>query len=329
MRRREFILLLGGAVAAWPVGARAQQPGQMRRIGVLLPYAADDAVGQTRYAVFVQGLQQLGWTIGHNAQIEVRWATANVAAIRRQSAELVALGPDVILVSGTQAAGLLLQVAHTVPVVFVQVTDPVGAGYVNSLAHPGTNATGFAPIEYGMGAKWLELLKEITPGLTRAAVLRDPTMSGGIGVFGAIQSVGPSFGVEISPINLRDPDEIERAVTAFARASNVGLIVPGSPSARVHINLIITLAARHKLPAVYWDRAYVASGALISYAPDLVDQWRRAAGYVDRILKGEKPSDLPVQEPTKFETVINLKTAKSLGLTVPRALLVRADEVIE
>jgi putative tryptophan/tyrosine transport system substrate-binding protein len=308
MRRREFITLVGGA-AAWPLAARAQQPDRMRRIGVLVGIA-DDAEGQARLAALLQGLQQLGWTDGRNVRIDTRWAAGDADRGRKYAAELVALAPDVILAAGTAAVGPLLQATRTVPIVFVIVLDPVGAGFVDSLARPGGNATGFINFEYSIGAKWLELLKEIAPGVTRAAVLRDPAITAGIGQFGAIQSMAPSLGVEVSPVNVRDAGEIERAVVAFARSTNGGLIVTGSALAVVHRDLIITLAARHKLPAVYFLRTFVADGGLMSYGPDYPDQFRRAAGYVDRILKGEKPADLPVQAPTKYELVINLKTAR-------------------
>ena len=301
----------------------------MRRIGVLLPAAADDPEFQARVGAFLQGLAQLGWTIGRNVRIDTRWAAANAADIRRHAAELAALAPDVILAAGASTVGPLLQATRTVPIVFPIVVDPVGAGFVDSLARPGGNATGFMAFEYSLSGKWLELLKQIAPGVTRAAVLRDPAIAAGIGQFGAIQAVAPSLGVEVSPVNVRDAGEIERAVAAFARSPNGGLIVTASALANVHRDLIITLAARHKLPAVYFERYFVAAGGLISYGPDFVDQYRRAAGYVDRILKGEKPADLPVQAPTKYELVINLKTAKALGLDVPPSVLARADEVIE
>jgi putative ABC transport system substrate-binding protein len=329
MKRREFITLLGGAAAAWPLAARAQQPGGMRRIGVLMNLAADDPEGQTRIAAFLKALQQLGWADGRNVRIDTRWGAGNADDFRKYAAELVALAPDVILATGAATVSPLLQATRTVPIAFVQVIDPVGVGFVDSLARPGGNATGFILFEYGLSAKWLELLKQIAPGVTRAAVIRDPALASGIGQFAAIQSVAPSVGVEVSPVNLHDAGEIERAVTAFARGSNGGLIVTVSPLEVVHRNLIITLAARHKLPAVYWERFYVTGGGLISYGPDVADQYRRAAGYVDRILKGEKAADLPVQAPTKYELVINLKTAKALGLDVPTTLLARADEVIE
>ena len=302
----------------------------MRRIGVLMTSAADDPEAQARIAAFLQGLQQLGWTDRpQRADRLLAGPQAMPTDIRRYAAELVALAPDVILAAGTATVGPLLQATRTVPIVFAIVADPVGAGFVDSLARPGGNATGFMQFEYSMSGKWLELLKQIAPGVTRAAVLRDPAIAAGIGQFGAIQAVAPSLGVEVSPVNVRDAGEIERAVAAFARAPNGGLIVTASALAIVHRDLIIALAARHKLPAVYSDRFFVTAGGLISYGPDLVDQYRRAAGYVDRILKGEKPADLPVQAPTKYELVINLKTAKALGLDVPPTLLARADEVIE
>jgi putative tryptophan/tyrosine transport system substrate-binding protein len=326
MRRRKFIQAIT-AFAAWPFAARAQQAERMRRIGVLMGQAADDPVGQARVKAFQQGLQQLGWTDGRNVRIDYRWAAGNVENSRKYAAELVALAPDVIMASGG-AVGPVLQATRTVPIVFANTTDPVGSGFVDSLSRPGGNATGFMLFEYSLSAKWVELLKQIAPGVTRAAVLRDPATSG-IGQFAIVQSVAPSVGVEVSPINLRDAGEIERAVTAFARAANGGLIVAASALATVHRDLIITLAARHKLPAVYYNRLFVTDGGLISYGPDPLDQYRRAAGYVDRILKGEKPANLPVQAPTKYELVINLRTAKALGLDVPQSLLARADEVIE
>jgi putative ABC transport system substrate-binding protein len=329
MRRREFITLLGGAAAAWPVVARAQQPERMRRIGVLLSLAANDSEGQARVAAFLQGLQQLGWSEGRNVRIDIRWSAGNDVDTRRYAAELVALAPDAILAVGGAVVGALLQATRTVPIVFTQTPDPVGAGYVASLARPGGNATGFLFIEYGMSAKWLELLKEIAPRVTRAVVLRDAAIAQGIGQFAVIQAAAPSFGMELRPVDMRDAPEIERGVTEFARAPNGGLIVTGSASALVHRDLIIALAARYRLPAVYPARYFVASGGLISYGPDSIDPHRRAAGYVDRILKGEKPADLPVQAPTKYELVINLKAAKALGLTMPPTLLARADAVIE
>jgi len=329
MRRREFLGVLGGASVAWPLAARAQPVERMRRIGVLMNVAADDPVGQARNAAFLQGLQQLGWSDGRNVRIDARWAAGKADDIRKYAAELVALAPDVVLAAGSASAGPLLQLTRTVPIVFVHSPDPVGAGFVESLARPGGNATGFTLFEYGISGKWLELLKQIAPHVTRVAVLRDPAIAAGAGQLGAIQSVAPSFGVELSPIGVRDAGEIERAVTTFARSSNGGLILTASTLAAVHRNLIVMLAARHKLPAVYYERFFAAAGGLISYGPDVVDQFRRAAGYVDRILKGEKPADLPVQAPTKYELVINLKTAKALDLEVPATLLARADEVIE
>jgi putative tryptophan/tyrosine transport system substrate-binding protein len=328
MRRREFITLLGGA-AAWPLVAGAQQGEQMRRIGVLAPFAADDPEAQARVAAFVHRLQQLGWTEGRNVRIDVRWGAGDAERIRRYAAELVALAPDVILASGGTTVGPLLQATRTVPIVFTLTPDPVGAGFVDSLARPGGNATGFTNFEYGIGVKWLELLKEIAPRVTRAAVLRDPAIPAGIGQFGAIQAVAPSFGIELRPVDVRDAGEIERAVTAFARSSNDGLIVTSNALALLHRNLIITLAARHRLPVVYPFRVFVTAGGLVSYGPDTIDPHRRAASYVDRILKGEKTTDLPVQAPTKFELAINLNTAEALGLDVPPNLLARADEVIE
>ncbi len=326
--RREFISLLGGA-AAWPLAARAQQPERMRRIGVLLPGTADNAEYQARSGTFLQALALLGWTIGRNVHIETRWATANAAAIRKHAAELAALAPDVILANGSAAVAPLLEATRTVPIVFASVADPVGAGFVNSLAQPGGNTTGFMAFEYSISGKWLELLKQIAPSVTRVAVLRDSSITSGIGQFGVIQAMAPLLMVEVSHVNVRDATEIERAITAFARSSNGGLVVTGSALTVTHRETIVTLAAQHRLPAVYFERAFAAAGGLMSYGPDLVDQFRRAAGYVDRILKGEKPGDLPVQAPTKYELVINLKTARALGLEVPDTLLSTADEVIE
>jgi len=329
MRRRDFIKATVSAVTAWPLAGRAQQRDRMRRIGVLMALAADDPAGQARFIAFVQALQELGWTDGRNVRIDTRWAAGDAERFRRYAAELVALAPDVILASGGTGVGALLRVSRTVPIVFTQTQDPVGAGYVDSLARPGGNTTGFTSMEYGIGGKYLELLKEIAPRIARAAVLRDPTIPQGIGTFGAIQAVAPSLGVELRPIDVRDAGEIERAVAAFARGSNGGLIVTGSSSAFVHRDLIVTLAARHKLPAIYSQRFFVTGGGLISYGADSIDPHRRAAGYVDRILKGEKPADLPVQASDKYELAINLKTARELDLTVPPTLLARADEVIE
>jgi len=329
MRRREFITLLGGAAAAWPLAARAQQPERMRRIGILMLFAEDDPAAKTRIAAFIEGLQQLGWTVGRNVEINIRWGASDAVRTRRYAAELVALAPDVVLAGASEATAALREVTRTVPIVFVGVTDPVGAGYVASLARPEGNVTGLAYVEYGMGGKWLELLKEIAPRVTRAAVLRDPTLPAGIGLLGAIQSAAPSFGVETSPVDVRDASEIERVIGDFARKPNGGLIVATSPAAVVNRKVIINVAANHRLPAIYFLKDFVEDGGLISYGANIVDQYGRAAGYVDRILKGEKPADLPVQAPTKFETVVNLKTAKALGLTVPPALLTSADEVIE
>jgi putative ABC transport system substrate-binding protein len=328
MRRREFITFIGGAAAAWPLAARAQQPERVRRIGVLMYLPADDAEGQARLTAFTQALTQLGWSDGHNLRIDTRYATAD--DIRRHAAELAALAPDVLVAgTGTATVAPLLQATRTVPIVFAVVIDPVGAGFVDSLARPGGNATGFTVFEYSMSGKWLELLKEIAPNVTRVAVLRDPAIASGIGQFGAVQIVAPSLGVQLSPLDVRDAGEIERAIGAFASGLNGGLIVTASPVANVHRNLIVTLAARHKLPAIYFSGRFVVDGGLISYGPDFIDQYRRAAGYVDRILKGEKPADLAVQASTKYELVINLKTAKAMGLTLPPAVLGRADEVIE
>ena len=329
MKRRAFITLLGGAAAAWPLAARAQQAERMRRIGVLLNTAADDMVFQTRVGAFLQGLALLGWTIGRNVRIEVRWSGGKADEARRYATELAALAPDVILAHGVSSVRPLLQATRTVPIVFPIASDPVGAGLVESLARPGGNATGFMSFEYPLSGKWLELLKDIAPGVTRVAVLQDPTQGGGSSAFAVIQAAAPSLGVEVTPVNLRDAPEIERALADFARTSNGGLIVTGSALSNVHHKLIITLAARHKLPAIYFERSFSAGGGLISYGSDYIDHYRRAAGYVDRILKGEKPANLPVQAPTKYELVINLKTAKTLGLEVPPTLLARADEVIE
>jgi putative tryptophan/tyrosine transport system substrate-binding protein len=328
MRRREFITLLGAA-AAWPLAARAQQGERMRRIGVLMNLAADDAEGQARLATFRQGLQQLGWIEGRNAHLDVRWGAGDAERFRRYAAELVALAPDLILAASGSTMPPLLHATRTVPIVFVQVADPVGNGFVASLARPGGNATGFTNIDFSMSAKWLELLKQIAPGATRAAVLRDSTEPTGIGQWGALQSVAPSFTLELTPVGVSDPGEIERAIAGFANLPNGGLIVTASAPTAVHRDLIITLATRHRLPAVYAYKYFITSGGLISYGPDTIDPYRRAAGYVDRILKGEKPADLPVQAPTKYELVINLKTAKALGLEIPDGLLARADEVIE
>jgi putative ABC transport system substrate-binding protein len=329
MRRRDFITLVGGTAAAWPLEARAQQSEQMRRIGVLMSTAADDPEGKARFTAFKQGLQQLGWDDGRNARIEIRWSGGKADDVRRYAAELVALAPDVILASGGAVVGPLLQVTRTVPIVFTQTPDPVAAGFVASLARPGGNATGFTQVEYGMATKWLELLKEIAPRVTRAAVLRDPAVPEGIGQFAVIQSVAPALRVEVSPVDIRNAGEIERAVTDFARSANGGLILTSSALANVHRDLIIRLASKLRLPAVYSFRFFASAGGLAAYGSDSIDPHRRAAAYVDRILKGEKPADLPVQAPTKYDLVINLKTAKALGLEVPPTLLARADEVIE
>jgi putative ABC transport system substrate-binding protein len=327
--RRKFITGLGGAAVAWPLAARAQQADRMRRVGVLWNLAADDPEGQARLAVFLQGLQELDWTDGRNVRIDYRWAAADADRYRTYAAELVALAPDVILASASASVAALLQTTRTVPIVFVNVIDPVGAGFVARLARPGGNATGFTLFEYSLSGKWLELFKEIAPNLTRIAILRDPALAAGIGQFAVIQGASSSFGIELSPIDVRDAGEIERDVAAFARESNGGLIVTATAAALAHRKLIIMLAAQHRLPAVYPLRYFVTDGGLISYGPNTTDQYRRAAGYVDRILKGEKAADLPVQAPTKYELAINLKTAKALGLTVPPSLLARADEVIE
>ena len=330
MNRREFTTLLGGA-AAWPLAARSQQPERMRRIGVLFPGAADDQSGQSRLAAFLQALQPLGWTDGRNVRIEFRWGGSDGDAelTRKHATELAALAPDVILVTGTGALARLLQATRVVPIVFVQVTDPVGGGFVRSLARPAGNATGFSALEYGMSGKWLELLKQIAPGMARALVLRNPAIPSGSGQFGAIQAVAPLLGVEVTPVDARDGNEIERAVRELARSSNGGLILTAGAAGIRHRDLIVALATKHKLPAVYWDRLFAVSGGLASYGSDVIDSYRQAALYVDRILRGEKPADLPVQAPTKYELVINLKTAKALGIEVPPMLLARADEVIE
>jgi putative ABC transport system substrate-binding protein len=329
MRRREFITLLGGAAVAWPLAARAQQGERVRRIGVLMNLAADDPETLARVTAFAQGLQELGWRDGRNVRIDYCWAAGDAGRFHRCAQELLALAPDVTLASAHPSVVALQQTTRTVPIVFVGVADPVGAGLVASLAQPGGNTTGFSIYEYGISGKWLELLKEIAPRVTRVAVIRDHSITSGTAQFAAIQSVAPSFAVELSPVGVRDAGEIERGVSALARAPNGGVIVTGSPLTGVHRDLIIALAARHRLPAVYGFRYFVTSGGLISYGPHIVDQYRRAAAYVDRVLKGEKPADLPVQEPTKYELAINLKTAKALGLEIPSSVLARADEVIE
>jgi putative ABC transport system substrate-binding protein len=328
VKRREFITLVGGA-AAWPVMAQGQQADRVRRVGVLMTLAADDPESQRRLTVFAQHLQQIGWTDGRNVRIEYRWSAGAPDRMRRNIEELIALAPDVIVATAITSVEPLLQATRTVPVVFVLVPDPVGAGFVDSLARPGGNVTGFTQFEYSMSVKWLELLKQLAPSVTRAAVLRDPTVTSGIGQFGAIQGAAASFGVEVVPLGVRDGSDIERVIAAFAREANDGLIVTTGGLTTLHRVLIAALAARHRLPAVYPARFFATAGGLISYGSDRIEPYRRAAGYVDRILKGEKPADLPVQAPTKYETVINLKTAKALGLEIPATLLARADEVIE
>ena len=329
MQRRQFITLLGGTVAAWPLAARAQQSQQMRRIGVLVGLAANDPQGQATIAALLQALQQLGWVDGRSARIEYRWGAGKANDMRKYAAELVNLAPDVLVATGGASVGPLLQATKTVPVVFANVPDPVGSGFVESLSRPGGNATGFVQFEYNLSGKWPELLKQIAPNVTNIAILWDPTILAGIGQFAVIQSVAPSLGVEVRAINVRDAGEIERGIGEFARLSNGGLIVAASALAIGHRDLIVALAARHKLPTIYFQRVFVSEGGLISYGADFLDQYRRAAGYVDRILKGEKPADLPVQAPTKYELAINLKTAQALGLAVPPTLLARADQVIE
>jgi putative tryptophan/tyrosine transport system substrate-binding protein len=325
MRRRDFITLIGGAATTWPLTTRAQQ---MRRIGMLLAFSESDLEGQSRVAAFQKSLQELGWMDGRNVRIDYRWAVGDADRVR-YAAELVALAPDVILATTGATVGALQQASRSVPIVFVTVIDPVGGGWVASLARPGGNATGFATYEFSMGGKWLELLKEIAPRVKRVAVIRDPSVPAGSGLFAAIQTVAPSFGVELTSVGVRDASEIERGIAAFAREPNGGLIVPVPSSVVLHRELLITLAARHRLPAIYAARFFVTSGGLISYAPDTIDSYRRAAGYVDRILKGEKPDDLPVQAPTKYELVVNLRTAKALGLDIPPSVLARADALIE
>ena len=327
MRRREFLGILGGA-AVWPVASKAQQTERVRRVGILTILGPDDPEGQARTKVFEQTLQQLGWTVGRDLKIETRQVGNDRDRLRRYAAELVALAPDVILSIGSITAASLQQATHTIPIVFMNVPDPVGAGLVQSMAHPGGNITGFSNFEYSMSGKWAELLKQIAPNITRALVFRDPTSAAGIGQFAAVRSVAQSLGVELTPADVRDTDEIERAVATFARSGNGGAIVT-TGGAAAHRKLFISLAARHKLPSVYPYRYYAVDGGLISYGPNTHDPIRRAAGYVDRILKGEKPADMPVQAPTKYELAINLKTAKALGLTIPQSLLATADEVIE
>jgi putative tryptophan/tyrosine transport system substrate-binding protein len=329
MRRRQFITLLGGAAVAWPLAALGQQSEPMRRIGVITSLSSDDQEGQARNTAFLQALQELGWTDGRNLHIDHRWGAGDTERNRKNAAELVALAPDVILATGSPTLEPLLQATHIVPIVFVQIADPVGAGYVNSLARPGGNATGFTAFEYSIAGKWLELLKEIAPKVTRVAVLRDGASSAGIGQFAAIQSVASAFGVELRPIGVSDAAEIEQGIGVFASESNSGMIVTESGPTIVHRDQIVALAARYRLPAVYPIRLIVTGGGLISYGQDSIEPYRRAASYVDRILKGEKPADLPVQAPTKYELAINVKTAKALGLTVPTTLVATADEVIE
>ena len=328
MRRRDFITIVGGA-AVWPLAGRAQQPERVRRIGILLNAAADDAEFQAWVGAFLQALALLGWTIGRNVRIDTRWATANAVEIRKHAAELAALAPDVILAHGASTVGPLLQATRTVPIVSPVVGDPVGAGFVDSLARPGGNVTGFMSTEYSMAAKWLELLKETAPSVTRMAILRDASQGSGTSQFAAIATVAPALNVNVNPINMGDADQITHSIESFARAPNGGLIITAGGASLRHRDLIVKLAARYKLPTVYYERIFVTAGGLISYGPDFVEQYRRAAGYVDRILKGEKPADLPVQMPTKYELVINRKTAQALGLTIPSSLLARADEVIE
>src|SRR5215831_5617224 len=327
MRRREFITLLGSASVDWPLNARAQQAERVRRIGMIS--GANDQLTQARIAAFFRELQQLGWTEGRNVHIDARWSAGNAAETRRHVAELVALAPDVIYTTGSVAMGPILEATSTVPIVFAIVPDPVGSGFVKSLSRPGDNATGFMMFEFSLCGKWPALLKEIAPHTTRAAVLRDPAVPAGIGQFAVIQSVAGSVGLEVIPVNLSDATELEREVAAFAQSANGGVILTAGALSAVHRDLIITLAARHKLPAVFQERNYADAGGSISYGPNFLNQFRQAAGYVDRILKGEKPGDLPVQAPTKYELVVNLKTAKALGITIPTSLLARAEEVIE
>jgi putative ABC transport system substrate-binding protein len=328
VNRRKFITLIGGA-AVWPFAVRAQQPGQARRIGVLMNLGADDSEGQARLAAFLQGLQEVGWAVGRNARIDIRWGAGDPEQIRKYVREVIALAPDVILASTNEVMVPLRQATRNIPIVFAAVTDPVAAGLVESLARPGGNATGFTSADYGMSAKWLELLKDVAPHVARVAVLYDVRNPGGLPQFSAVQVIAPSLRVELTSIALSDAGEIERAVAAFAGSSNGGLVVTRLAEAIVHRELIIKLAARHRLPAVYPLSLFVTDGGLISYGPNIIDEHRQAATYVDRILKGEKPADLPVQAPTKYEMVINLKTAKALGLTVPPSVLARAGEVIE
>jgi len=328
MRRREFITLIGGA-ASWPLAARAQRGERVRLVGFLEGTSADAPGAKARHLAFLEGLQQLGWTPGHNVRIDVRWGGGDEAETRKHAAELIALAPDVILTGGTTASEVMLKTTHSIPIVFAILPDPVGSGHVKRLSQPGGNATGFMMFEYNLCGKWLELLKEIAPSVTHAAVLRDPAVAAGIGQFAVIQSVAPSVGIEVSPIDLRESAEIEPAIADFAQSPNGGLIQVASAIGAANADLIIAAAARYKLPAVYVQRPLVAAGGLMSYGPNFADQYRRAASYVDRILKGEKPGDLPVQAPTKYELAINLKAAKALGISVPQSLIARADEVIE
>jgi putative ABC transport system substrate-binding protein len=329
MRRRDFIGAIGGAAAAWPIAAHAQQPERMRRIGVLMPGAADDPESKARIAAFQQALRDFGWSEGRDVHLDYRWGAGDTDRIRSFATELAALAPDAILAEGSGPMTALLQATRSIPIVFATVADPVGAGYVESLARPGGNVTGFLLFEYGIAGKWLAFLKQMAPALTQAAVIRDPGVPGGIGQWAVIQAMAPSMGIDLSLINIRDAGEMARDINALARFANVGLIVTATPLATLHRELIIRSAADHKFPAIYYERYFVADGGLISYGPNMVDQYRRAAGYVDRILKGEKPADLPVQAPTKYDLVINLKTAKALGIVVPTTLLASADEVIE
>jgi ABC-type uncharacterized transport system substrate-binding protein len=329
MRRREFIIFLGGAAAVWPLATNAQQPKRMQRIGMLTGIAGDDAQTKERTRVFLQRLQELGWTEGSNIQIDFRAGAGSAVKLRQYAAELVALGPDVILATGTVSVAVLLEATRTVPIVFTVVVDPVGAGFIEKLSRPGGNVTGFMMFDYSLAGKWPELLKQAAPNVTQAAVLRDPTISVGIGQFAVIQAVAPALGLEVTAINVSDQTELERAVAAFAREPNGGLIVTAAPSTQVHRDLIVALAARHNLPAVYFNRARVTGAELISYGPNIANEFGQAAGYIDRILRGDKPASMPVQAPNKYELVINLKTAKALSLTLPPSLLARADEVIE
>ena len=329
IRRREVITVLGGAAASLPFPARAQQPERIRRIGMLLPALADDSQFQTWVGAFLQALALSGWTIGRNVQIDTRWAGANANTIQRHAVELVALAPEVIFAHGNAAVGTLQQISRIIPIVFPVIGDPVAAGFVDSLARPGGNATGFMNFEFALSSKWLETIKQIAPSATRVAVLRDPAVGSGTTQFAVIQAAAPSMGMDATPVNMREAGEIAHSIESFAAAPNGGLIVTAGGAAHRHRDLIIMLAARHKLPAVYYERFFVANGGLVSYGASLINQYQRAATYVDRILKGEKPADLPVQAPTKYELVINLKTAKALGLEIPSTLLARADEVIE